>query len=185
MNKLLAVGLIAAASALAGCSSQSRAAREANPAPCPNVAVLNDASRILEFDGGEELENIAYTGEIVGIESACRYYEDEPIDAKVTLRFAFGKGPKATDNEKNFTYFVAVTRKDVEVIAKKVFVAPAHFSGDKTIVLTKEDIDKIVIPRKDENISGVNFEIVVGFVLTPEQALFNRSGKSLKFPNLQ
>ena len=47
------------------------------------------------------------------------------------------------------------------------------------------DIDEIVIPRANDNVSGVNFEIIIGFSVTPEQAIFNRSGKSLKFPNLK
>jgi len=185
MNKLLAGALIAAAGTTAACSSLGKAAKETNPAPCPNVVVLNDASRILEFDGDQELENIAYTGEIINVVTACRYFEDKPIDAEITVDMAFGRGPKGDEGEKYFKYFVAVTRKDLEVIAKNEFIVPVTFKGDKTVVITDEKIDKIVIPRASEETSGQNFEIIVGFSLTPEQAIFNRSGKSLKFPNLK
>ncbi len=185
MNKLLAGALIAAASAMTACSGVGRKATEANPAPCPNIVVLNDASRMLEFDGEAELENIAYTAEIVNISSACRYLDDEPIDAEVQLDLAFGRGPKGEVGEKYFKYFVAVTRKDLEVIAKKEFIVPVEFDEKKTIVVKKEDVDKIVIPRANDEVSGLNFEIVVGLSLTPEQAIFNRSGKSLKFPDLE
>lgn len=183
MNKLLTGALIAAV-ATAGCAG-NRAERERNPAPCPNIVVLNDASRIIEFDGEETLENIVYTGEIANVAIGCRYFEDRPIDAAISIDLAFGKGPKAVADEKVFTYFVAVTRQDLEVITKTEFEVPVKFSDKRTIVLKEEDINKITIPRMDENVAGTNFEIVVGFAVTREQVLFNRSGKSLKFPHLQ
>ena len=187
MNKLSAAALFAAL-AIAGCASdearERREARLANPAPCPNILVLNDAARLIEFDGDQSLENIAYSGEIVEVTSTCRYFEDEPIDAGVTIDLAFGRGPKGEEGKKAFTYFVAVTRKDSEVIAKKEFPVEVSF-GDRPVETVRVDIDKVVIPRADENISGINFEIIVGFSVTPQQAIFNRSGKSLKFPNLK
>ena len=39
-----------------------------------------------------------------------------------------------------------------------------------------ETIPGIVIPRANETISGSNFEIFVGFDLTPAQLAYNRSG---------
>lgn len=185
MNKRAAGALFAAVAALAGCAGVSRESREKNPAPCPNILVLEDASRIIEFDGEQTLEDVAYTGEIVHVESTCRYFGDEPINADVRLDIAFGRGPKGADPERNFEYFVAVTRTNSDVIAKQNFVVPVKFGESKEIVVASEEIDKILIPRAGEEISGVNFEIVVGFNLTASQAIFNRSGKSLKFPNLK
>ena len=191
MNKLLATALFAAAvltsaGGMTGCASKkAKAAREANPAPCPNIMILKEASRAIEFDGEETAENIAYTAEMVDVQSTCRYFADEPIDAGVTIDLAFGRGPKADANQKTFTYFVAVTRKDAEVIAKKEFQIPVKFSDDKPIQVERVNIDRVHIPRAGENVSGVNFEIIVGLSVTPQQAIFNRSGKSLKFPNLK
>ncbi len=184
MNKPLVGALIAAALISAGCASLSRKAQESNPAPCPNILVLNDASRIIEFDGEQTAENIAYTGEITNVSMACRYLDGDPIDAGISVEMAFGKGPKGAAGEKTFTYFVAVTRKDLEVIAKKEFSVSAEFGEKRVIVLKKEDISKIHITRSSDEVSGANFEIIVGFALTPEQVIFNRSGKSLKFPQL-
>jgi len=186
MNKLLAGALFAAVLGAAGCSAfGNREAREKNPAPCPNILVLMDASRVIEFDGEERLEDIAYTGEITNAEIVCRYVEDKPIDAEISIDLAFGKGPKGESGEKVFKYFVAVTRKDLEVIAKNEFLVQTKFDSKKTIVLEKEKIDKIFIPRAGDHISGTNFEIIVGFSVSRDQVIFNRSGKSLKFPDLQ
>jgi hypothetical protein len=72
----------------------------------------------------------------------------------------------------------------MEVIEKREFVAPVKFDGDENIIVIKQSIDQIVIPRKSEKTSGTNFEVVVGLSVTPQQAIYNRSGKSLKFPEL-
>lgn len=185
MNKLVSGALIAAAVATTGCGSVNQEAREANPDPCPNIIVLEDAARMVEFDGEQQLDDVAYTGEIMDVTTRCRYFGDNPIDAEVDIRFAFGKGPKGAAEEKQFKYFVAVTKRDSEVIAKKEFVIPVEFDGDRIVVVKNEEIDRIVIPRAGEETSGLNFEIVVGLSLTPSQTLYNRSGKSLKFPHLQ
>jgi hypothetical protein len=178
MNKL-------PAAAISACSSNAKKAREANPAPCPNIVVLTEASRLIEFDGAETVENVAYSGEVIDVTSTCRYFGDKPIEAGVTLDLAFGRGPKGVEDDKTFSYFVAVTRKDAEVIAKEVFPVKVSFSENRPIEAKRVDIDRIFITRAGENISGTNFEIIVGLVVTPEQAIFNRSGKSLKFPNLK
>jgi hypothetical protein len=70
------------------------------------------------------------------------------------------------------------------VIEKKEFIVPIDFGGDDAVKRVRQEIESIVIPRKGEETSGTNFEVVVGLVLTPQQAIYNRSGKSLKFPDL-
>ncbi|MEQ1931177.1 MAG: hypothetical protein ABL957_11720 [Parvularculaceae bacterium] len=182
MNKALALALIVAAM-LAGCATDdSKAKRAKNPAPCPPVVVLKDAARAVEFAGDPTLENVTFSGEFVKVELQCRYYTDKPIEASLRVKLALGKGPKAEANRHDFGYFVAVTRKDSEVIEKAEYVLPIEFDGDETVKIVTDEIDEIFIPRASKDISGTNFEIVVGFALTPQQAIFNRSGKSLKFP---
>jgi hypothetical protein len=182
MNKALALALIAAAAT--GCAS-TKAKRAANPGVCPNALVLADAARLVEFEGDEAIENVAYTAEIENVELDCRYYEDKPIDANLKIKIAFGRGPKGESREHPFTYFVAVTRTNVEVIEKREYTLPIKFDGDKNVASVEEKIEQIVIPRANETVSGTNFEIVVGLSLTADQVIFNRSGASLKFPDLK
>ncbi|MEO0879394.1 MAG: hypothetical protein AAFY22_06720 [Pseudomonadota bacterium] len=185
MNKVLVLALIAAATFGCASSERQKAAREKNPAPCPNILVLNDAARLIEFAGEEQsLENVAYTAEITNVSLGCRYFADKPIDASIEIDLAFGRGPKADAAEKEFTYFVAVTRRNLEVIEKAEFTIPVKFGKKSNIALIEQEIDEILIPRANEQTAGSNFEIIVGLALTPAQARYNRSGKSLKFPNL-
>lgn len=168
---------------LSACESNT-AARERNPAPCPNILVLNDASRFVDFNGDASLENVAFSGEITDVSLSCRYFEDRPITGALDLTIALGRGPAAEATTKDVTYFVAVTRRNREVIAREEFTVRADFRGDKSVLRLKEKIDRFVIPRASDKTSGVNFEVIVGFALDREQAIYNRSGKSLKFPNL-
>ncbi|MEL7491151.1 MAG: hypothetical protein AAGJ73_10555 [Pseudomonadota bacterium] len=186
MNKALALALIAAAT-LSACESSERAkaARERNPAPCPNVLVLSDAARAIDFAGdAKALEDVAYTAEVTDVSLACRYFADEPIDASIEIDFAFGRGPKGVEGEKEFTYFVAVTRRNLEVIEKAEYTIPVKFGGRDNVETVTQKIDEIIIPRASEKTAGTNFEVIVGLSLTPDQARFNRSGASLKFPEL-
>ena len=174
-----------AALVLSACSSaNSRAARERNPAPCPNIVVLDDAARMVDFNGDQELANVAWSAEIERADLVCRYYGDRPIEASIEIELAFGRGPAAEEKKRNFSYFVAVTRTDREVIAKEVFAREVSFDSSEPIKRVKERIDEITIPRADESIAGNNFEVVIGLALTREQVIYNRSGKSLKFPEL-
>ena len=175
------LGFLTLSTILAGCAS---GANERNPAPCPNVLVLQEAARVIEFDGDAALENIAYSGEVVDVSLNCRYFDDKPITGDLNIQFDLGRGPAGTSGQKDFVYFVAVTRRNLEVIAKEEFAIRANFKGAGDTVRIKEKIDKLVIPRAGEKTSGTNFEVVVGFSLTRDQVRFNRSGKSLKFPNL-
>lgn len=182
-HALIAAGFFGLVALIAGCSG-SKAALERNPAPCPNVLVLSEAARLIDFDGEQTLDDIAWTGEIEDVVLSCRYFDDKPIKAELEIAFSLGKGPRGDSNSHDFIYFVAVTRRDQEVIAKRDLAVRGKFSRSSNTYTTKVKLDDIVIPRANEKTSGTNFEIIVGFALDREQALYNRSGKSLKFPHL-
>ncbi|MEM1381131.1 MAG: hypothetical protein AAGH41_10960 [Pseudomonadota bacterium] len=177
--------LVVAALAASGCANNERriAARQANPAPCPNVFVLKDASRFIEFaDETSTLDSVAFSGAFDAVETRCRYYADVPIEAEVDLAFSIGRGPAAQEETFDVRYFVAVTRTNRDVIAKQEFSTPVTFRPGQNVVQINQSIDDLIIPRRSDQTSGVNFEIAVGFVLDRRQVLFNRSGRSLKFP---
>ena len=109
----------------------------------------------------------------------CRYSDDDPLVAQMEVDFAFGKGEAATSERHAYPYFVAVTRRNGKVLAKEYFTVEAEFKGGKLAGKT-ESFSRIEIPRLDESIAGSNFEIVVGFDLTPEQLEFNRAGKRFR-----
>jgi len=175
--------LAAAALLLNGCQSVSNALSEPEPniGPCPTALSLYDAHRIVELeDGVVAYDNVGFTGEILGVRSLCSYYGDRPIIANLELDMAFGRGPAADGDTHVYEYFVAVTRRDIAVIEKQVFPITVRFQPDEDRVYLTESIDAISIPRASAETSGVNFEILTGFELTPEQLAFNRSGQRFR-----
>jgi hypothetical protein len=152
-----------------------------NAGPCPLLGVLYDASRLVEFKGeGERYANVAYTGEMRGVRGLCRYTGANPIEMSLEIDMAFGKGPAAEGDSRVYRYWVAVTRANMAPIEKQYFDVRVNFPGNADRMAGSEVIRKIVIPRANDTVSGANFEILVGFELTPQQIEFNRAGKRFR-----
>ena len=173
--------------ALAGCKSTQDAlaigeAAEANPGPCPRAFALYDASRLVEIrgDGAENFQNVGFTGEIDNVRSLCRYFADRPIVGDLSMDFSLGRGPAATGDTVTLNYFVAVTRKNIDVLTKAVYPLTVTFPKGQDRVRVTETIDEFRIPRASDTTSGENFEVVVGFVVSPEQRDFNADGKRFR-----
>jgi len=177
----------ASLSTLSACKSTADAlqigdaATKQNAGPCPRAFALYDASRIVEFRNGQQsFENVGFTGEVANVRSLCRYFNDRPIEGDVEIVFDLGRGPAATNSTATYEYFIAVTRKNVDVIEKKTFPMQVTFPAGKDRVRVVEKVDNLVIPRATPTTSGVNFEIIVGFEVTPEQREFNAEGRRFR-----
>lgn len=151
-----------------------------NAGPCPYVKVLYDAGRYHEFkDNREAASAVMYSGEIQGISAGCEYTGDDPIKLQMEVLFTLGKGPQATADEKTFRYWVAVTDRNREVIAKEWFDLPVRFGGADRVSV-RDKLEGITIPRAAVTTSGSNFEVLIGFEVTPQMAAFNRDGKRFR-----
>ncbi|HEY8574240.1 Tat pathway signal sequence domain protein [Phenylobacterium sp.] len=152
-----------------------------NAGPCPYVKTLYDAARYVEFkDDREASANVAYTGEIQGISAGCQYKDEQPIQVAMDVLFELGRGPQASGSTKTFRYWVAVTDRNRAVLAKETFTLPVTFPAGKDRVYITETINQLTIPRAKMETSGANFEILVGFEVTPQMAEFNRLGKRFR-----
>jgi hypothetical protein len=149
--------------------------------PCPYVKVLYDAARYVEFEGDKEASgSVAYTGEIQGVNADCVYKAGDPIHVMANIGFELGRGPQGASANKTYRYWVAVTQRNKEVLAKQYFDLPVTFPQGQDRVFGNEAIEDIVIPRANDTVSGDNFEILVGFDVTEKMATFNREGKRFR-----
>jgi len=152
-----------------------------NAGPCPFVKVLYDAARYQEFEGGREASNaVGFTGEIQGVAAGCEYKADEPIKVTMEVLFDLGKGPAAQGSAKTYRYWVAVTQRNEAVLAKQFFDLPVKFEPGQDRARVTDKIADVIIPRAKATTSGSNFEVLVGFDVTPEMAEFNRDGKRFR-----
>lgn len=152
-----------------------------NAGPCPYVKTLYDAARYVEFKDNREASGaVGWTGEIQGVSAGCQYKENDPIQVTMQVLFELGRGPNAAGRQKTYRYWVAVTDRNKSVLAKETFDLPVTFPEGKDRVYLTENIDKIVIPRASIATSGANFEVLIGFEVTPQMAEFNRAGKRFR-----
>lgn len=162
-------------------NGQAPLAQMRNAGPCPFVKVLYDAGRTVEFkDNKTASSEVGYTGEIQKLASGCAYKADDPIKLSIKVLFAFGHGPQATGSSHSYRYWVAVTDRNRSVLAKQYFDVTANFPNGQDRVYLTDTINDIVIPRAKATVSGNNFEVLVGFDVTPEMADFNRQGKRFR-----
>jgi hypothetical protein len=152
-----------------------------NAGPCPYVKVLYDAARYVELkDNQEKSEAVGWTGEIEGVRSVCAYKANEPIKLKIAVDFALGRGPQAVGASKDYRYWVAVTARNTAVLDKQYFDVVGEFKPGQDRIAVTDLLQDIVIPRADSKVSGSNFEVLVGFDVTPDMADFNRLGKRFR-----
>ncbi|HCK84359.1 MAG TPA: hypothetical protein DHW63_07550 [Hyphomonadaceae bacterium] len=146
------------------------------------MGVLYDNSRQVSFASADNQRyaNIAFTGEVQGVRGLCRYVEDDPITMALEVDMAFGRGPASTSDRQTYRYWVAVTRRGRAPIEKAYFDVDVRWRRGEAVVTRTEQIERIVIPRANAEVSGENFEILVGFELTPEQLQFNRDGRRFR-----
>jgi hypothetical protein len=152
-----------------------------NAGPCPFVKSLYDAARYVEFkDNREASANVGFSGEIQGISAGCSYKDEQPIEVTMEVLFELGKGPQAEGRSKTFRYWVAVTDRNRTVLAKETFEIPVTFPEGEDRVYVTEKVGSVTIPRAAITTSGSNFEVLVGFEVTPQMAAFNREGKRFR-----
>src|SRR5690606_11035310 len=96
------------------------------------------------------------------------------------ILFEFGKGPQAQGRQNTYRYWVAVTDRNRDVIAKETFTLPVTFPEGEDRVYVTETIGNITIPRAGIAGSGSQLEVLVGFEVTPQMAAFNRDCKRFR-----
>lgn len=176
----LSTALLGLAACQSGSSIGDAFDTRQNAGTCPPAGAMYQAARLVEFDGSEELfPNVKYTGEIVDVRLYCRYAGTNPVRAEIEIDFAFGKGPAGTSNRKDYNYWIAVTRRSGKVLNKEYFTVQADFSGGPVTGET-ELLQRIIIPRNDDSVSAVNFEVLIGFDLSEDQLTYNREGRRFR-----
>jgi hypothetical protein len=168
---------------LAGCSSlfggddDQAAATAAAPVRCPRVAVLRDAAEITEFrqGGGRDLTDVVSRAAVLDFTGNCR-----PEEGRVTVDFRLvlgaERGPAWQGQQPNPQYFIAVADPDGQVLSKQVFDAPMRFPEGQGRTGSIEELSQ-TIPIAGSR-RPQDYQVFVGFQLTPDQVQFNRSARA-------
>jgi hypothetical protein len=141
---------------------------------CPRVVVLADAASATVFAQGapQTAENRVYKARIANTYAQCETTKTE-IQANLTLGFKIDAGPAPAPGAQTVNYFVATTEVDARVLGKDVRAFNVVLPPGVPMVEAQVRVEGLHIPISEGNTSR-NYEIVVGFQLTPEQVQYNR-----------
>jgi len=174
----LALAAAALSLALAGCSMFG----SKGAPPCPEVAVLADASKFTQFrpGPGRDITDIVLQGEMTGFHGSCTYDRDT---AKLTLtlqvQMVFSRGPAAQGRDVDTSYFVAVPSFYPKPDAKKVMDVKFTFKeGADHIRITDYEVD-VILPVKDFLKDLPKMNVYLGFQLDKDELDYNRKLKNL------
>jgi hypothetical protein len=175
----IAVLMIGAAVLLAGCSSTEKA--EKREAACPQAVIPADSAKITRFrDGpGRDMTDVVSEGEILDILVQCKY---DKKSVNVDLQVALGstRGPADRSKVTEYDYFVAVVDPEQNILTKEPFRVRFEFKDNQTKLGSIEELEPR-LPLKDV-MKGPDYQILIGFQLTPEELAWNRDQRARRVP---
>ncbi len=135
---------------------------------CPRVAVVADAALAEQFrpGPGRDLTDMSSRAQIVGISGGCAY-DSDGVTVSVTMPLVAERGPAMTGQEADYSYFVAVTDPDWNVIAKRSFPIRFRFDSGSGFSAAREELEQ-VIPLETQR-QAAEYQILIGFDLNREQ----------------
>lgn len=160
---------------LAACAKQDSAA---SAPPCPNIIIVKDTSELTAFrpGPGRDLTDVVFDAKLGRYAGDCETSLEKDrtgtVSVDLKLFFEATRGPANDTREGKFSYYVAVAKRGGEILAKKVFDAGLKFEGNRNRVGVMQELSQEIPLHKDQ--LGEDFDIYVGFQLTPEQLQFNR-----------
>jgi len=147
-------------------------------AVCPRVAILNHASSVTKFaqTGPMSPANSLYSVEMTDIKMDCKYSGGtlSDLEANVEVLVTARRGPKWPGGTGTAVYFVVVTDRSGNVLAKRTF--PIRFElGNKQAIDFREGSWMAVDLSQGTRTGGAAFEVWTGFQLTDDELRYNRA----------
>ncbi len=159
--------------ALAGLVLTGCSAFEPPPVQCPPISILPDAARLVRYQGGVDLIDVAYEANIESITPVCSRSKDHlVIDMSVAI--SARRGPAMQGDSADFAYFVAVTAADQRLLKRQEFPVSIPLAAQGRRVRLTELVQPSL--PLTETQSQFGYRLFVGFVLTRQELQQNRGG---------
>ena len=172
--RIFSGALIALGLALTGCGTSNDTVGVPS---CPRTAIIADASRLVEFGPGAARDDqaIALEARLTRIGGECVYPKNKSnvtVNMNLTLAARRG-GDLSASSSSTVNYFVAVVDADQRILGRAEFASTLDFSrGVREASVVEELEQRIPLPPGR---AAASFDVLVGFVLTPEQVNLNRA----------
>lgn len=163
---------------------------------CPKITVLSSAADYYTFANQQtDIAHLMTKASIIGVGGECL---DDPHNAKnkkkrekglpyqnkintdMNIVMQIQRGPAASENHIRVPYFIA-TLHDGNIEDKQEMSAEVTFPNNVNQIIFRSDKLRFNIPSTPQRTAD-NYELVIGFQLSPEQLEYNRSHyRSAKF----
>lgn len=147
--------------------------------PCPTAGLLQDADAVsFKKDTTATLSpaNVAVKARFGSYRGGCKVARGGGIDYTLELDIMISKADaEAPPATQNLPYFIAVLTPDERVISRTTFETTAEFNNWGQARL--RDSQDVHVPENDPA-AAAKYKIVAGFVLSPEQAEYNRAKRA-------
>ncbi len=166
-------GLLLALTA-AGCATN-----EAELQPCPSALVVQPAADVTQFlpGPGRDLTDVIVEAKIQGVDGECEVSIERDGSGEVlvdmTVLFEANRGPANQTRSAQLSYFVALVDQGQNILKKPVFDAEVAFPANGNRVRFADNIAVDIPLAVGEQAASYN--ILVGFQLTEDEVLYNRS----------
>ena len=134
---------------------------------------MSDAADLTQFRGtGTDLTDMVVDGRITGLRGKCTAVDPEHLRTSVAVSMQLTRGPAMQGRTVDVTYQISASRGDTILDVRRF---PLHVSfpqNSSTVAVTDSEVD-IDLPTTGK-LSGVDYRVLVGFQLTPEELAFNR-----------
>ncbi|HEY1836223.1 MAG: hypothetical protein WBQ17_14795 [Rhizomicrobium sp.] len=166
--RAFAIGL--AAILLAACSSAVK--------PCPNAAVLADASSFTAFPNGAPSPDPAhalYTVQMTGATTDCDYDKKfKSSDSSLDLSFRVSRTPNGLPVDASVPYFVAVTGEGGKILTREKFTVAFHLDAGETTTTFEDKVAAVHIDVARDKYPW-DYQLLAGLELTKAQLDYNRT----------
>lgn len=156
---------------LAGCGQDDP---NAFPPVCAKVAILHDAADLtVDTPSGHDLTNLIIDGRITRLDGHCKPGKaNATLDTDVVVSMDITRGPALKTASTTVPWFIAVARGE-QILDKHVFNLPVTFPPNVDGVSVITDPVLLHLPTT-HGLSGLNYHIIVGFQVTPDELALNR-----------
>jgi len=174
LETLLAALLLPLGLLLASCAPSDP---EAAGIFCPDFAQVQDAARLVRFDGaGRDLTDVLFEARLQDVEMGCSYDDDEnEIEAALKVTILAARGPADSERLASFRYFVAIATNSRQVVAREEFDLSIPFEGNRTQLAAVEELTPRIPLKPGQD--GSEYKVFVGLVLTPAELEYNRANR--------
>lgn len=163
---------------LVACASENSPSAPA----CPNIVIVKDTAEMTAFrpGPGRDLTDVVLDARIVRFDGECETDLESgglgQVEVDLQLFFEAIRGPANKTREGKFSYYVAIGDRNGKILTKKVFSTEFEFENNRNRIGAAEELTQQIPLRSGE--FGDDFDIFVGFQLSPEQLDYNRAKRA-------